>query len=226
MVVCDGVEIVDKVWGREIVNVNNSLFCSKKLMLMKGAWCSKHCHMEKLENFALVKGHIMLEVGDEVIDMHPGMNKTIFPGQYHRFAGYEDSEIFEASTHHDDGDVYRLEDSFLAMELYAVDVDGTLECSGGIVKRAHLSGKEFVIVSSRSTKRSLEACEMMKLTPLSIINSRILSKTEELRCVDRMFPIRRTVYIGDQDSDRVSALKAGWKFMTPKEFVSLEEMGC
>jgi len=228
MVICAEPVVIDKVWGHEIVNENHELFCSKKLMLKKGAFCSYHCHKLKLENFSLIAGHIRLEVEEEMIDMLPGMSKTIFPGFYHRFAGYVDSEIFEASTHHRDDDSYRKEESYLARRIYAIDIDGTLENCGGCVKREHLIDKDIVVVSSKSRTRSREACEDLGIYPLEIINSRILSKTEELRYVDRLYPLRRTLYIGDQESDRSSAEKAGWQFMSASEFADLEsiENGC
>lgn len=228
MVICTEPVVIDKVWGHEIVNENHELFCSKRLMLKKGAFCSLHYHQLKLENFSLISGHIRLEVEEEVIDMWPGMSKTIFPGCCHRFAGYADSEIFEASTHHREDDSYRKESSYLARVIYAIDIDGTLENCGGCVKREHLLDKDVIVVSSKSRERSREACEDLGISPLEIINSRILSKAEELRYVDRLYPLRRTLYIGDQESDRSSAERAGWQFMSARDFADLEsiEDGC
>lgn len=219
-VVCG--DVIEKVWGKEIVNENNELFCSKQLALNKGAFCSLHCHKTKMENFALVRGHVRLEVDAEIIDMRPGVAKTIFPGQYHRFAGYMDSLIFEASTYHSEEDVFRKEESFLAPLLLGVDVDGTLVNAGGVVGAEHLRKHNFVIVSSRSRQDSIAICRELGIVPLTVINSRILSKTEELRYVDRLYPLRRTIYIGDQESDRSSAERAGWQFMNPAEFIKLE----
>ena len=226
MVLVGGSIEIPKLWGKEIVNENHDRFCSKKLVMNKGSFSSIHYHKDKMENFALEKGHLRLELGDEVIDLLPGMSVTIWPEQSHRFAAYEDSEIFEASTFHSDDDVYRIENSYLARELYALDCDGTLANCGGSVEKAHMDGKEYGMVSSRSRSSIVSVCNELGLEPLFVINSRILSKTEELKMVDGEFPLRRTIYIGDQESDMKSAQRAGWQFIFAREFTDLEEIDC
>jgi hypothetical protein len=82
-----------------------------------------------------------------------------------------------------------------------------------------IDGKEFVIISSRSVQRSKEACDEICVTPLRIINCRVLSRAEEMLYVDSLYPMRRTIYIGDMQTDKNEALRAGWGFMFPDEFI-------
>jgi len=135
-----------------------------------------------------------------------------------------DSVITEVSTFHKDSDSYREWESHLNPIIYGFDIDGTLEGSDtdpGAVTSEHISDKEFVIVSSRSRSRSQEACDRMGINPLKIYCCRVNSRAEELKRVDRDFPLRRTVYIGDLVTDKEEALLAGWDFYFPDEFVSL-----
>jgi hypothetical protein len=37
--------------------------------------------------------------------------------------------------------------------------------------------------------------------------------------VDSLYPMRRTIYIGDMQTDKNEALRAGWGFMFPDEFI-------
>ena len=116
------IEIVPKVWGEERHIVNNSLYCGKILVLNKGWRCSLHYHKIKTETFYILKGLVKLELRmgfdlpmeGEAIDSYilmPGDSVDIQPEALHRFTGLEDSEIIEFSTHHEDSDSFRLEDS-------------------------------------------------------------------------------------------------------------------
>jgi len=106
-----GVKKVDKVWGYEKWIENNEKYCSKLLVLNKGYQCSMHYHKNKDEVFLVLSGHVRLELDGKVIHMREGNFQRVMPGQKHRFRGVEDSEILEVSTHHDDVDSYRLEES-------------------------------------------------------------------------------------------------------------------
>lgn len=220
------INVVPKVWGTEkwVINDENHQYCHKKLEVNKGGVLSLHCHKNKLETFTLESGKVQLTLGDEVIDMLPGDSKTVIPGTYHSFAGYHFSVITEVSTFHSDDDSYRLWESHVKPEILAFDIDGTLEGSDtdpGIITREHIGDREFVIVSSRSRKRSQEICDRMGIKPLKIYCCRILSRAEELNRVDRDFPLRVTTYIGDTITDKDEALLAGWEFMFPDQFISL-----
>lgn len=99
---------VEKVWGKEIWIVNRD-YCGKKLILNKGFRCSMHHHKNKDETFYILKGKVLLELGENKQIMLPGDSILVEPNTKHRFTGLEDSEIMEFSTHHEDSDSYREE---------------------------------------------------------------------------------------------------------------------
>lgn len=104
--------IVSKVWGREIWLVNEPEYCCKMLEINKGASGSLHYHPVKKETFIVANGKIRLEYGQNVATMMAGPTAiTLLPGTPHRFKALKDSAILEVSTHHDDQDVVRLEES-------------------------------------------------------------------------------------------------------------------
>lgn len=102
--------MINKVWGHEEVIVN-STYCGKILHLKEGYQCSLHHHKEKDETFYILEGEVEMEVGSSKTVMTPGMKVRIYPHTNHRFKGLAPSKILEISTHHEDGDSYRLEES-------------------------------------------------------------------------------------------------------------------
>ncbi|GEM_PF-45999 len=107
----ESIPVVPKVWGYEKWLENNDKYCSKLLSLNKGYQCSLHYHEFKDETFVVTQGHVRLELGKEVHHLREGNFMRIPPGMHHRFTGIEDSLIIEVSTHHDEADSYRLEES-------------------------------------------------------------------------------------------------------------------
>jgi D-beta-D-heptose 7-phosphate kinase/D-beta-D-heptose 1-phosphate adenosyltransferase len=107
----DSTQAVPKLWGEEKWLENNDKYCCKQLTIKKGYQCSLHYHKVKDEMFLLTKGHIRLELGDKVLYMREGNFVRVPTGVPHRFRGLEDSVIIEISTHHEDSDSYRLEES-------------------------------------------------------------------------------------------------------------------
>lgn len=59
----------------------------------------------------VTNGHVRLELGGEVSYLRPGSFVRILPNTQHRFAGLQDSIIIEISTHHEEDDSYRIEES-------------------------------------------------------------------------------------------------------------------
>ena len=127
-------KIVKKVWGREewIVNSINPPYCGKRLFVTQGYRVSLHKHKEKDEVFYLRSGRVLMTTDGRVeritvqkhedtfdtfnteqLDggqkwmMEVGDSVRIYPGTYHSFAGFEEAEIYEFSSHHDDNDTYR-----------------------------------------------------------------------------------------------------------------------
>ena len=70
-----------------------------------------HHHKNKDETFYILKGKVLMEINKETMIMFPGDSILIEPNTKHRFTGLEDSEILEFSTHHEDEDSYRDEES-------------------------------------------------------------------------------------------------------------------
>ena len=112
---------VEKVWGEELWLVNEPGYCSKILVLNQGYQCSKHYHPIKNETFIILHGSARIECGFTDKVMIVGDTLTIPAGTPHRFSsrfkkgvlGNQNQKtiILEISTHHDDADVVRLEDS-------------------------------------------------------------------------------------------------------------------
>lgn len=103
-------KIVPKVWGEEHWVVNSDKYCGKKLVLKKGYRCSIHHHKIKDETFYIIKGRVLMELGENCEEkkiMKPGDSIHIKPNLWHRFTGLEDSEIIEFSTKHMEEDSYR-----------------------------------------------------------------------------------------------------------------------
>ena len=101
--------VVDKVWGREEIIVNNDKYCGKLLYLNAGATCSLHYHPKKQETFYCLKGTVLLLVqGEEFFLEEP---YTILPNAPHQFHGITDAVLLEVSTPHRDDDVVRLTES-------------------------------------------------------------------------------------------------------------------
>ena len=82
------------------------------LEINKGASGSLHYQPEKKETLIVATGRIELEYGNQRLKMTAGPKAiTILPGIPHRFTAIKPSTIMEISTHHDDQDVVRIEES-------------------------------------------------------------------------------------------------------------------
>lgn len=118
-------KIVKKVWGYEKIVVNKD-YCGKKLILKRGFRCSLHKHKKKDEVFYLIRGRILMEVGDKKWIMKPEDSVHIKPNILHRFTGLTNAQIIEFSSHHEDDDSYRKEKSGKAYLFQAYDYDGVI----------------------------------------------------------------------------------------------------
>ena len=108
-----GLKYVRKVWGRELWLVNNEQYCAKYLYLDPGFACSLHRHPIKNETFVVLRGSCQLEFADSRRPMGVYDSQRIAAGTWHRFSnpGNQLCIILEVSTHHDDLDVERKEES-------------------------------------------------------------------------------------------------------------------
>lgn len=121
--------VVQKLWGTEQVIVNNELYCGKILTIQPGYQCSLHSH-PKDETFLVIHGCVALETMEDwdLLEdekwtlgtwlpthlLRMGDIYHIPPNMPHRFMSDSETEvavIAEFSTHHDDADVTRLEES-------------------------------------------------------------------------------------------------------------------
>lgn len=100
-----------KIWGHEEWIVNTPLYCGKFLYLKKGKRCSIHYHKKKDETFYVLSGKVLMEVNGEERIMEKKDIQHIIPMTKHRFSGLKDSVIIEFSTHHEERDSYRIEES-------------------------------------------------------------------------------------------------------------------
>ena len=111
------VEKVPKLWGCEYVLVNTPKYCLKFLKIIPGFRCSVHAHKKKDETFVGWSGTVQLNIYDDNgtithwIGIDPGSQVRIPPNTYHSFQAHNVSWILEVSSHHDDKDVVRLEES-------------------------------------------------------------------------------------------------------------------
>lgn len=108
--------IIEKIWGRENVLVNEPEYCCKVLNIFKGQRCSLHYHKQKKETFIVRYGRVFFEQRDIrgtpfIETLHKGDSRTIMPGTPHRFSSTGGAILLEVSTHHEDSDVTRLEPS-------------------------------------------------------------------------------------------------------------------
>ncbi len=108
------IKVVPKVWGQEFWLVNNEFYCLKKMIAKPKCLSSLHYHMEKDETWIVQKGVLKVEVGGVTHLLEPASMPLRVPKwSIHRFGAYgnEECEFLEVSTHHDDEDVVRLEES-------------------------------------------------------------------------------------------------------------------
>jgi mannose-6-phosphate isomerase-like protein (cupin superfamily) len=117
--------IVEKVWGREEILVEEPQYTLKRLVIIPGMRSSLHYHPVKKETFVLESGvvHVELDLPKEslVLMESPTVEiVTIEPGRPHRFwtpkGCQKPGTLLEVSTRHSDEDVVRIESSGRAPE--------------------------------------------------------------------------------------------------------------
>jgi mannose-6-phosphate isomerase-like protein (cupin superfamily) len=110
-------QIVNKVWGHEVLLFNTKELCGKLLCFNKGASFSLHMHKDKYEFFRVNFGKLRVEgINTEdasryYIDLEAGDILEVQRGAFHKITALEKSEITEFSTEHRDSDSYRIESS-------------------------------------------------------------------------------------------------------------------
>jgi mannose-6-phosphate isomerase-like protein (cupin superfamily) len=102
---------VPKIWGAEDHHCNNELYCLKRLYVAPGYRCSVHRHIVKDESFVVESGQGFIELEDKRIMAFPGITVRIPPGTWHRFGSEKGMVLLEVSTHHENDDVERRDES-------------------------------------------------------------------------------------------------------------------
>ena len=107
------IEITEKPWGHEKLWAQTNDYVGKVLFIKAGHRLSKQYHEKKEETIYVLNGILMVyNEHDEVIEVKPGENFHVIPGQVHRFgASFSNVELMEVSTNYLD-DVIRLEDDY------------------------------------------------------------------------------------------------------------------
>jgi mannose-6-phosphate isomerase-like protein (cupin superfamily) len=120
---------IKKEWGEERWIINES-YCGKILLLKRNFRCSLHFHKKKDEVFYVIRGKVLMELGNKKFIMNPEDSIRVLPNTLHRFTGLTDAQIIEFSSHHEDSDSYRKEISGKVNLFRAYDYDGVV--SSGI----------------------------------------------------------------------------------------------
>jgi D-lyxose ketol-isomerase len=124
-------KVVSKAWGSERWLTNEAEYCGKILTLQPGHMCSKHYHRNKAESFSVLEGWVRVEVWPEVGKEGPPERLELIgygsgtlclpPLTPHRFwAMINTAKMIEVSTHHEDSDSYRLEESRVTTRSYQI----------------------------------------------------------------------------------------------------------
>ena len=106
---------VDKPWGYEIIWAHTDRYVGKLLHIDAGHALSLQYHQVKDETIFVLKGELVLEVGDEEtrqrLVLGPNESYHVTPGTVHRFIAEQNVDLMEVSTPELD-DVVRLEDRY------------------------------------------------------------------------------------------------------------------
>ncbi len=103
-----------KPWGSELLFAQQSGHLGKLLRIREGEALSRQLHNHKAETFLVIKGSLLLELGELGDDKHelaPGDCWHVAPGTVHRLVARTDVECIEVAAGTDD-DVVRLEDRY------------------------------------------------------------------------------------------------------------------
>lgn len=113
----DGVTIVTKPWGRELIYANTERYIGKIIEVEAGSRLSLQYHRHKDESIYVLEGTLSLVIGEsadalETHDLPAGSSWHVRPGVVHRFAApHGVVRVLEVSTPHPD-DVVRVSDDY------------------------------------------------------------------------------------------------------------------
>lgn len=113
---------VEKPWGHEEIWARTDKYVGKRLFVNANCRLSRQLHRKKIEDFTLVEGQVIVEVGEPGDDMkyvvlsEPGASFHCPAGTVHRICAFADSQLIEVSTPELD-DVVRLDDDYGRQEI-------------------------------------------------------------------------------------------------------------
>lgn len=114
-------KFVPKGWGYELWIVNSDLYCGKLLRFEEGKRCALHYHARKDETFFVSRGLVAIHYCKSLTEyvalareqkpmllkiLAGGQPFYVSPGMVHMIEARTLSDIFEFSTHHEDGDSF------------------------------------------------------------------------------------------------------------------------
>ena len=103
--------VVEKTWGSEEWITNTPEYCGKFLYITPGHVCSIHRHPVKTETFHVLAGEGVIGLDQALIRVEAGNAVHIPARTYHFFASLTGMTLLELSTHHDDDDCQRANNS-------------------------------------------------------------------------------------------------------------------
>jgi D-lyxose ketol-isomerase len=89
-----------------VIRVSEPEYGSKWLTLLPAQVCPNHHHKHIKETFFVIKGHVRMRTGDEVVDLRAGDKLTMPPGTWHTFTSDDGAIIEEVTTRQVEGDSY------------------------------------------------------------------------------------------------------------------------
>jgi quercetin dioxygenase-like cupin family protein len=104
-------EVIEKVWGKEVIIHNSNLYCGKILEFKKDYYSSFHYHTEKTETWFVLSGTLSLQYEGNSRTLTPNSIVHLPPYTLHQLFALTDSIILEVSTPHNDNDTIRIKPS-------------------------------------------------------------------------------------------------------------------
>ena len=94
-------KIQGKVWGKTQEIFSNNNFELHRIEVNKGAFCSKHKHIHKINAFYIEKGKLKITIHETEYDLidetiaSTGDLTIVKPGKYHELEALEDTISYE-----------------------------------------------------------------------------------------------------------------------------------
>lgn len=115
-------EYEQKVWGKVAHLFQSDRAAVSHLVLEAGFWCSRHYHLQRVNQFHCLRGKVVVEQWPDGFGMDPlvavlgpGGTATVEAGVLHRFVVLEPGEVIEVYWPKDAGsavsqdDIHRLD---------------------------------------------------------------------------------------------------------------------